>query len=74
MKKMDKKNLQKIAIVATILLLIGVVWVAKNRETVFEQGGAAEEYRFLMPGRKMDQNRMVGQQMMKMWRDIFRSM
>lgn len=43
MKKMDKKNLQKIVIVAIILLLIGGVWVAKNKEAVFEQGGEAEE-------------------------------
>lgn len=43
MKKMDKKNLQKIAIVAIILLLIGGVWVAKNREVVFERDGAEGE-------------------------------
>lgn len=43
LKKMDKKNLQKIAIVAIILLLIGGVWVAKNREVVFERDVAEGE-------------------------------
>ena len=34
--KLNKKGLQRIAVVAIIVLLVGGVWLAKNRETVFE--------------------------------------
>ena len=40
-KKWNKKGLQKIAAVAMIVLLIGGVWLAKNRETVFGKDGVA---------------------------------
>lgn len=36
-KKLNKKGLQKIAAVASIVLLIGGVWLAKNREMVFKR-------------------------------------
>lgn len=38
---LNKKGLQKIAVVIIIVLLVGGVWLAKNRETVFEKSGVS---------------------------------
>lgn len=43
-KEGNKKRLQKIAVIAVVILLIGGVWLAKNREMIFggDSGQSAE--------------------------------
>ena len=43
-KTLQKKGIQKIVVIAIVILLIGCVWLIKNREAVFDKAvGRAEE-------------------------------
>ena len=59
---MNKKDLQKIVVVAIIVLLVGGVWLAKNRETVFEKGERVGEEQITDAGQETgsDQNDVTG--------------
>lgn len=59
---MNKKGLQRIVVVAIIVLLVGGVWLAKNRETVFEKGEGVAEEQIADAGQETgsDQNDVTG--------------
>lgn len=61
-KKINKKGLQKIAVVAIVVLLVGGVWLAKNRDTVFEKdaGKGKEQLAVTGENEEAEQNEETG--------------